>query len=175
MRPIRERLSVDMTLWLAFVWILLFRSLEPLVLLSSFLVAVLVQLCLPLPTMGTRWRLRPVWLLVLVAHFLSDVVRAGLGVAWIIVRRRQVDNAVIRVPLTSREPVHITLVCAMTSLIPGSLVVRADTLRGIIHLHVLDVNASGGPEGVRHHVLAVEERLLRAVSPRGRTTREYAD
>lgn len=50
------------------------------------------------------------------------------------------------------------------SLVPGSLVVEAHRLTGMLYLHVLDLDRSGGVEAVRADVLAQEERLLRALA-----------
>ena len=45
---------------------------------------------------------------------------------------------------------------------PGSLVVEAHRLTGMLYLHVLDVRQSGGIEAARQAVLDQEERVLRA-------------
>jgi multicomponent Na+:H+ antiporter subunit E len=50
----------------------------------------------------------------------------------------------------------------LCSLVPGSLVVEAHRLTGVLYLHVLDVAQSGGIEAARQSVLDQEERVLRA-------------
>jgi multicomponent Na+:H+ antiporter subunit E len=50
----------------------------------------------------------------------------------------------------------------LCSLVPGSLVVEAHRLTGMLYLHVLDVEQSGGVERARQTVLDQEERVLRA-------------
>lgn len=155
--------SWRLTLWLLLVWVMVFGSLDPLVLIGGVVVAVGVQWAFPLPRVQGRWTLHPRATLVLVGRFVADLVRAGLEVSWVVVSGRKVDNAILRVDLRSADPVHLTIVSAMTSLVPGSIVVRVDRLIGRIYIHVLDVEGQGGIEAVRQSVLDQEERVLRAL------------
>lgn len=141
---------------------MVFGSVDPLTLLGGVVVAVAVQWAFPLPRVQGRWTLRPRETLVLLSRFVADLVRAGVQVSWIVVSNRKVDNAILRVDLRSADPVHLTVVSAMTSLVPGSFVVRVDRLVGRIYIHVLDVEGQGGIEAVRRSVLDQEERILRA-------------
>lgn len=156
--------SWRLTLWLLLVWVMVFGSVDPLTLLGGIVVAIAVQWAFPLPRVQGRWTLRPRETLVLLSRFVADLVRAGVQVSWIVVSNKKVDNAILRVDLRSADPVHLTVVSAMTSLMPGSIVVRVDRLIGRIYIHVLDVEGQGGIEAVRQSVLDQEERILRALS-----------
>lgn len=154
--------SWRLTVWLLLVWVMVFGSIDPLTLLGGVLVAVAVQWAFPLPRIPGRWTLHPWSALVLLGRFAADLVRAGLQVSWVVVSGRKVDNAILRVDLRSSDPVHMTIVSGMTSLVPGSIVVRVDRLVGRIYIHVLDVEGRGGIEAVRRSVLDQEDRILRA-------------
>lgn len=162
---VRGRVSPVLTLWLVLVWVMVFGSLSWLTVLGGLLVALAVQVAFPLPHASPRWHWR-VWpMVVLVVRFVRDMVAAGLEVAWLVLSGRHTHTGIVRVELRSGDPVHMTIVSAMTSLVPGTIVVRVARLAGVIYLHVLDVDRQGGPEGVRRAVLGQEARVLRAVAP----------
>lgn len=159
------RISASLTLWLVVVWLMLFRELTPLTIVSGILAAVGIQLLLPMERVGTRWRARPIALLRLLTRFLVDLVKSGLQVSWIVLSGARVVRGIVRVDLRSDDPVHLTILSAMTSLIPGSIVVRVDQACARIYLHILDLDAQGGPEGVRRATREQEARILRAIAP----------
>nr|BFF13413.1 hypothetical protein GCM10025699_47160 [Microbacterium flavescens] len=106
-----------------------------------------------------------VWFaLVFLGHFLVDLVRASVQVAWQAVRPRGVDsNAIVAVQLHTRSDFIMTLVAEAISLVPGSLVVEADRERSILYLHALAVDDAAGVESVRSGVLVVEKRLAKVL------------
>ncbi|WP_083663308.1 Na+/H+ antiporter subunit E [Actinomyces mediterranea] len=159
------RISASLTLWLVVVWLMLFHELTPLTVVSGILTAVGIQLLLPMERVGTRWRARPIALLRLLSRFLVDLVKSGLQVSWIVLSGACVARGIVRVDLRSDDPVHLTILSAMTSLIPGSIVVRVDQACARIYLHILDLDAQGGPEGVRRAIREQEARILRAIAP----------
>lgn len=164
MNELLDRVSVPMTVWLVVVWLLVFTSIEPLIVVSGILVAIAVQVLLPLPHTGIRWTLRPKALIRLIYRFLTDLIVASWQVTLIVVTGRKVTNGVVHVRMTSPDPVHLTIMSALTSLVPGSLVVKVDRQEGALDLHVLDLPGQGGPRAVRGKVLSLEHRLLAAVA-----------
>jgi multicomponent Na+:H+ antiporter subunit E len=99
----------------------------------------------------------------LFTRFAADVVRASFEVSLIALRPGYVPHgAVIGVQLRSHSDLYLTLTAELSSLVPGSLVVEAHRLTGMLYLHVLDVRQSGGIEAARQAVLDQEERVLRA-------------
>lgn len=159
------RISRSLTLWLVVLWLMVFGSVSWIHVISGILVALVVQVAFPLPHTSRHREIHPLAVLRLLGRFLWDLVRAGFQVAWIILRGRSVRNAIVRVDLHSSDPVHMTVVAAMNTLIPGTVVVRIDRLSASLYLHVLDVDGQGGPDAVRAEVRAQEERVLRAVVP----------
>ena len=159
------RVSRSLTVWLVVLWLMVFGSLSWIHLISGVLVALLVQVAFPLPHMSRHREVHPLAVGRLLGRFLWDLVRAGFQVAWVILRGAPVRNAILRVDLRSSDPVHMTLVAAMNTLIPGTVVVRIDRLSASLYLHVLDVDGQGGPDAMRAEVHAQEDRVLRAVVP----------
>ena len=108
-------------------------------------------------------RLRPVGIVRLFARFAVDLVKASFEVSLIALRPGyQTRGAVIGVQLRSHSDLYLTMTAELASLVPGSLVVEAHRLTGMLYLHVLDVRQSGGIEAARQSVLDQEERVLRA-------------
>jgi multicomponent Na+:H+ antiporter subunit E len=56
----------------------------------------------------------------------------------------------------------MTITAELSSLVPGSLVIEAHRLTGMLYLHVLDLDAAGGADKVRQDTLDLEARVLRA-------------
>jgi len=166
-RPARYRaVQPFAVLWLTVVWLALWGTVTPLLVVGGVLVAVLVCLVFPLPPIDLAARVRPVALAALVGRFLVDVVRASIQVSGVVLRRRPVRNAVVAVDLESSSDFVLTLVAAMLSLVPGSVVVEARRSTHTLFLHVLDVPDREAVEGFRRDALDLEQRVLRALPPR---------
>ncbi|WP_127479488.1 Na+/H+ antiporter subunit E [Nocardioides pantholopis] len=165
-RPVRYRALQPMAVvWLTVVWLLLWGSFSPLLVLSGVLVAVLSCLAFPLPPISLFTRVHPWRLVTLVAGFLVSIVRASIEVSMVVLRRRPVRNAVIAVDLESSSDFVLTGVAAMLSLVPGSVVVEARRSTHTLYLHVLDVPDRAAAERFRAEALAVEQRFLAAFVP----------
>lgn len=166
-RPARHRAVQPLAVsWLTLVWLSLWGELSPLLVVGGVLVAVLVCLTFPLPPLDLGSRVRPVLLLGVAARFALDVVRASFQVAGVVLRRRPVRNAVVAVDLETTSDFLMTLVAAMLSLVPGSVVVEARRSTHTLYLHVIDVQDAQAAEDFRRDALALEQRLLRALPPR---------
>ncbi len=162
---VRRHASISMTIWLLLIWLAVFRSLDWLTVLGGLLVVVLVQLIFPLPSMPGLWHLRPFAFLHLLGRFIWDLVWAGAQVSWIVVSGRHHDDGIVKCSVRSSNPVYITIVAAMTSMVPGTIVIQASREEHALYLHVLDLPAHGGIEGVRQEVLNQERLVLLAFAP----------
>jgi multicomponent Na+:H+ antiporter subunit E len=149
--------------WLTVVWVFLWGDLSIGNVLAGLLLALAVTAGLRMAPIDFHGRVRPLGLLRLVTRFAADLVRASFEVSLIALRPRYVPRgAVIGVQLRSHSDLYLTLTAELASLVPGSLVVEAHRLTGMLYLHVLDVRQSGGIEAARRSVLEQEERVLRA-------------
>ncbi|PID97750.1 MAG: hypothetical protein CSA82_02695 [Actinobacteria bacterium] len=169
---LRSCVSPILTVWLTLVWVLLFSQVSGVIILSGFLVAVAVQLVFPLPRLLRTWRMRPLPLMALLTHFVWDLLVAGLHVSWAILSGKKVRNGIVRVDITSTDAVHVTILSAMTSLVPGSVVVEVDRQGKCMYLHCFDLDALGGVDAIRRKSAEEEARLLRAFAPAEDTSQE---
>lgn len=167
-RGVRRRLRRLVGQWpalliLATVWVLLWGDLSWANVLAGLGLGALVMLAFPLPPVVADSRLRLVPACVLVGRFVTDLVVASFQVAFTALRPgAPPQGAIVRVRLRNPDDVFLTLTAVLSTLVPGSLVVEAQRRTGIMFLHVLDIESSGGAAGVRRDVLRLEERVLRA-------------
>ena len=151
--------------WLAAVWVALWGRVSVGNVVAGVLVGVAVTVAMPMTPMGFHGRVRPWGVVLLVARFTVDLVRGSLEVAVIALRLGYVPTgAVIGVQLRSHSDLYLTLTAELCSLVPGTVVVDARRLTGMLYLHVLDVKGPEGIEAARAHVLDQEERVLRALA-----------
>ncbi len=163
-RP-RLHLSMDLTIWLFFVWIAAFGDLHPLSLVGAAIVVVLVQWFFPLPNRAGVYRLHFWPFVVLIARFIWDMSRAGVHVSALILFKRPREDAILRIGVRTDVPEYLSILVAMTTLVPGTVVVDVDRKKKFIYLHCLDVEGQGGVEALKAATWAQEARILRAVAP----------
>ncbi|GEL94119.1 Na+/H+ antiporter subunit E [Cellulomonas composti] len=162
-RRARPRLSWGTVVWLTVVWVFLWGDLTVANVLAGALLAIVVTTTLRMAPIDFHGRLHPIGIARLAGRFAMDLVRASFEVAAIALRPGYVPRgAVIGVQLRSHSDLYLTMTAELCSLVPGSLVVEAHRLTGVLYLHVLDVDLAGGIETARQAVLDQEERVLRA-------------
>lgn len=170
-RPTRHRAVQPLAvLWLTLVWTVLWRDVSVLVVASGVLVGVLVCVVFPLPPVALFARVRPWPLVVLGAGFAVAVVRASVEVALVVLRRRPLRNAIVRVDLESSSDLVLTGVATMLSLVPGSVVVETRRSTHTLYLHVLDTPDLDRVERFRAEAAAAERRFVAAFVPREEPT-----
>lgn len=163
--PQRRRVSGAMTVWLLLVWIAVFSSVQPLVLLSGVVLAALVQMIFPLPLQRNLWHVRVGHFLILALRFIWDLIVAGAQVSWLVVTGQEHEDGIVRCPTRSGNPVYMTILAAMSSMIPGTIVVKVQPSEKVMYLHVLDLKTHGGVAGSRKEVEQQEKRILLALAP----------
>lgn len=157
--------SIASAIWLMVVWVLLWGDLSVANLLAGAAIAVAVGLVFRMPAVEFAGRVHLVSLGYLLIRFVADLVVASAQVvALALTPGREPRSAVIGVQLRSHSELYLTLTAELTSLVPGSIVVEAHRVTGMLYVHVLDVGLVGGLERARHHVLDNEARVLRALA-----------
>lgn len=150
-------------LWLTGVWVLLWGGLSAANVLGGVVVAMLVVTVLPMPEIEFHGRVHLLSLLYLAYRFVADLAVASFQVAARALDPRSLPHgAVLAVHLRSHSDLYLTLTSELVSLIPGSIVVEAHRITGMLYVHILDVPMAGGVEEAREHVLDTEARVLRA-------------
>ncbi|WP_152352184.1 Na+/H+ antiporter subunit E [Brachybacterium subflavum] len=146
-------------------WCLLWGGFSASDVLGGLVVAVLVYVLFPLPSMAREVTLRPFAFVWLVARFLWDMTVSAVQIAWWAVRPGpEPPTAVIAVELVSRSDLFLTFTAALSTLIPGSVVVEAQRATGTLFLHVIGVGDEVGAEQARERARQQELRLLRALA-----------
>lgn len=154
-----------MIIWLTLVWVLLWGEASVGNIVNGILLALLISYVTPLPRLATRYKVRPLAVVVLVARFLFDVATASISVAWLVVTFKQPRSAVVRIQTRSHNDLYLAATAGLTTLVPGSVAIEALKFSGLLYVHVLDVDPESPRRSLdefRLAVLAQEERLLRA-------------
>lgn len=152
-------------IWLAVMWTLLWGEPTPANLLAGLGIAFFILWALPMPRVGFDGRIWLPGLITLLALFVWDVLVAAVMLAWYAISpRRTPHGAIIRVQLRSHSDVLLTITAQFTSLVPGSVVVEAHRLTGLVYVHVFDAEISGGIEAARATVLEQERRIMYALA-----------
>ena len=161
-----RRISLWSVTWLTLVWLLLWGTLDPVVVVGGVLVALLVLVAFPLPRVPVSLRVRPWAMLVLISRFLFDLVVASVEVAWLAVRPGPVTRGVVMdIELAGDVELLQTITAEMVALVPGTVVIDLESEERLLTLHALDVNSPKELQDVRHRVLAQEARVVRALHP----------
>ncbi|HEY4993074.1 MAG TPA: Na+/H+ antiporter subunit E [Nakamurella sp.] len=147
---------------LVLVWMALWGSASLIVILIGLVVSMTILLLFPLPTMRFRFGLHPWRMLVLIVRFLLDVVVASVQVGWLAVRPRLPQPQVTTVRLASDSDLLEALTALAVSLVPGSLIVDADSENRTLTIHVLDAEHRSMADFAAQ-VLAQERRIRLAL------------
>jgi multicomponent Na+:H+ antiporter subunit G len=144
--------------WLAVIWIALFASGTPGVLLGAFLVGVVVTLLLP--GYRPRWPeglFDPVAFIRFVGTTVSALVSANFDMARATLSRRAIRPAILRVPLRVATQTEIALLMNVTTFTPGTVALE---LRGRdLFVHVMDLRTE---TEFRETFEKVESRIIDA-------------
>ena len=159
------RFSLAAVVWLTVVWVLLWGDLSVANVLAGLAVALFVGTTLRMPSVEFGGRVHVPWLLSLAGWFLAEITLASFQVAVLAISPGRLPrSAVIGVQLRSHSDLYLTLTAEVTSLVPGTIVVEAHRITGMLYVHILDVEIAGGLEAAHHHVLETEARILRALA-----------
>jgi multicomponent Na+:H+ antiporter subunit E len=152
-----------MVLWLTAVWVLLWGDVTVANVLAGLVLGSLLVVAMPMPKVGFEGRPWLPGIVILVMRFVVDVVMASVQIARTALSpKAEPQGAVIRVQLRSHSDLFLTVTAQLCSLVPGSVVVEAHRLSGLLYIHVFDVSDAGGIDGARAHSLEIEKRVLYA-------------
>lgn len=162
-RALRFRIATIVSL--TAVWVLLWGDLTIANVVAGAALAALVAAGLPMPRVDFHGRVHVPGLLYLLYRFFVDLAVASVQVArQALTPGLHPRGAVLAVHLRSDSDVYLTLTSAICTLVPGSVVVEAYRVTGVIYVHVLDVELAGGVEAAREDILRIEERVMRALA-----------
>lgn len=163
LRMLPRRCSLGMSVWLFVIWMLLIRDLSAVSIGGGVLIAVGLQIFFPMPHVNPVKRFRPLQVSWLALRFGWDLLTSALQVAYVVLREKPARPQMIEVEMVTRSEFYLTMASAMTCLVPGSLVVRAQINPSRVTLHVLDRDLSKGAQGVEKSLHALEMRIVKAL------------
>jgi multicomponent K+:H+ antiporter subunit E len=79
--------------------------------------------------------------LVLLGYVLRDIVRSNVGVARIVLGRREVHSGFVKIPLDLTDPHGLAVLAGIVTATPGTVWVDHDTATSTLTLHVLDLKS----------------------------------
>jgi len=160
-------IELPLIVWLVLVWCALWGRFDAANVLFGLLLSVLIVRAFRLPSVRLSGRFHLMRALVFTGWFVWQVVKGSCGVLWVALRQgRGVHNAIVEVPLRTREDLMITAVGHVASLIPGSLVLEVDRRHGVLFLHVLNVRDEAAADRFRADVVEIERRLIHVMGTR---------
>jgi multicomponent Na+:H+ antiporter subunit E len=170
-RTTRWTTGPPLVVGLVVLWLLLWRSVAPLTIVTGVVTALLVVRVFELPPVPHIGRFRPVAFVALLGWFLWSVVVASVqvaGQAFAALRpASRPRSGVIAAQLRTRDDLVLTLTGIITSLIPGTVIVEVDRTESVLYLHVLRGGTPQQLEAARRGVLDAERRLVRAIGSPG--------
>lgn len=154
-----------MAVWMIIVWMLLWGELTIANVVTGTVVAFVLLRVMPMPRVGFDGRVSIPGVLALLARLIVDIVLASAQVAYQALRfGRQPRGAVMRVKLASSSDLILTLTAELTVIVPGSIVVEAHRLTGMLYVHLLDAHSPGAVEKARKTVQEQEKRVMYALA-----------
>jgi multicomponent Na+:H+ antiporter subunit E len=161
-RRISLRQELPLLVWLVIVWGALWQDFSPGNLLFGALLAVAVARLFYLPPVELSGRFNILYAIPFAFVFLAKVVAASAQLLYLaIAKGPKVTNAVVAVPLRSRQDLMVTATGHVISLIPGSLVVEVDRSTSTLYLHALNISSPQEVENLKNEVRSIEAGLIR--------------
>lgn len=157
---------------LAVTWVLLWGDLSWANVLAGLVIATVLVVALPMPTIPYNGTIRPLGLLRLAGRFLYDVVVASFQVAWQVFRfGKQPKNAIVALNMRSDSDLYLTITAEMISLVPGTLSIDLRRPESTLLVHVFGIkdDLDERIESIR----AQEDRVLAAFASDAELARAY--
>lgn len=149
---------------LAVVWVLLWDRVSLGNVVNGLIIGAVVTQLFPLPSIQYFGRIHPWPLVQLVTRFLADLVSAAVQIAVATLSMRPAQGgSIVEVRLRTHSEFYMTIVSALVSLVPGSIVVEARRGANVLYVHGFHVTTPEGMEELRRDVLDVETRVVRAI------------
>lgn len=145
---------------LTLVWVLLWGRFTVPNIVMGAVVATVILVVLPMPPVPVQGRLHLIPLIKLIGLFVWYLAVSSIQLMWLAVRPGPPpQTGVLRVELSIKSDLVLVLASAISTLIPGSMVLEIDQVRRILYCHVIDV---GSPQSVArfYHQARQVERLL---------------
>ncbi|GAA2781203.1 Na+/H+ antiporter subunit E [Saccharopolyspora taberi] len=149
--------------WLTVVWVMLWGTLDPGTVFFGVVVALLVIVLFPMPSITTNIVVRPLRVLNLALYLAWDLLISTLRVAWQAVRHGPGTRAgIVAVTMLTDSDHLVAMTANAISLAPGKFVMQIDRANRICYVYALGMRAEDA-ETVRRETLRLEAKVVRAV------------
>lgn len=144
---------------LTLVWVMLNGNASLLTVATGVLIALLISIVFPLPSIEWGGRINPFGFLRLVGIVLWELASASVKLSrYAFSRRPTVHSAIIAVRLNSNSDLYQVGTGSILSIVPGSVVVDARRKTRTLYLHLFDTSPDHIELDKRHALR--EERLI---------------
>ncbi len=144
------------------VWVLLVGDFSLITIAGGFILAWLVTLVFPLPTLAWRGRLRPLGLVRLVLLLIGHLAKASWILALAAFRKDANPKCgVIALRLCSNSDLYQVATGSLLTIIPGSVVVDARRRTRTLYMHIFGMEAADLDKQLTNG-LDAEETILKA-------------
>ncbi|OBH21237.1 Na+/H+ antiporter subunit E [Mycolicibacter sinensis] len=148
---------------LATIWTLLWGRFTIPNIVVGVVVATLILVLLPLPPVPVQGRVHPLAMLQLAGLFAWYLLVSSFQLMWLAIKPGPPPlTGVLRVPVNIKSDLVLVLASAITTLIPGSIVLEIDQVRRILYCHVIDAGSARSVERFLAQVAQVERLLIAA-------------
>lgn len=159
--------QLPLLLFLILLWLVLWGQFDVISVSTGILFALVVVRFFYLPPVELSGRVNLWYTIVLFFRFLGWLLASSFQMAWLALRPAKVPvSSIIAVRLHTHSDWLITVAAEINMLVPGSVVVEVDRLRGILYLHVLDADTEEKVEHARQESFRIEEAIVLALGSR---------
>ncbi|MDJ1371931.1 Na+/H+ antiporter subunit E [Gulosibacter molinativorax] len=159
--------QLPLLLFLIALWLVLWGQFDVISVSTGIIFSLLVVRFFYLPPVELTGRFNLWFTIILLFRFVWWLVSASFQMAWLAVRPQKVPTAsIIAVRLHTHSDWLITVAAEINMLVPGSVVVEVDRLRGILYLHILDGDTDEKVEKARRSSYRIEDAIALALGGR---------
>lgn len=156
--------EIPLLIALVLFWMMLWREVSLLSVVSGIAVAVLVVRVFYLPPVELAGRINLFWSFVTLGYVLWRIALGSIQVAWVAIRPwKAATPSVVKVQLVTHSDIILTLTSLALSVIPGSLVAEVDRFGSRLYLHAIDAPDEASCERLRQEIHRVERLLILSI------------
>lgn len=165
--PVGLLTQLPLLLWLIGLWLILWRSVAPLTVITGLVLSLIVVRVFYLPPVRLSGRVSPWYLFVLTITTLWRLIESNAQMLWLAMRPQPVPvSSVIAVRMRTHSDWLLTICAEINMLVPGSVVVEVDRMRSILYLHVLDGDCDDKVRMARASSYEIEDAVVLALGSR---------
>lgn len=159
--------QLPLLLFLIALWLVLWGQFDVISVGTGIIFSLVLVRFFYLPPVELSGRFNLWFTIILFFRFLWWLISASFLMAWIAIRPAKVpESSILAVRMHTHSDWLLTVAAELNMLVPGSVVVEVDRLRGILYLHVLDADTKEKVEEARRASFRIEEAIALALGSR---------